>query len=650
MRSKTILWCGSNQSSIGLRSVKIDFQGIMSSRHNYTNAAFCQNSEFYPACKSPSSSVSFVERFSDERKSFQSTSKSVGSSENTLRPHQIERSLSTRSVAAVHRRRLNGSGNYSLASQNTNLDEEENCTRTISGQFQRQRPYSSLRVANSTTPIASRLNLTSSEIIKKCNAGRNYALVPVDEFQYNHEAGQDEQDEHERIQGARFNSGHHYEILRASKRYAKSQDNLDGKNYRLQTQNQSKECEEEEENEGGEGPFSFHGSSMAPSNYNSNDGDGFPGSDLVQTKRRRISLENRCSPKVRQQESSLSPPIKHAFSSDFGSKSYLLVDNNSNQRYQMIPTAEDEEIVDDNHEFIQMHNGRAHRYAVIPAENRRERDKRLWLKSPMSGDDRDSIEEVETCLSNTDLNKHQRVIAKVKDAYTMALNTSTPCKPNGLTQTMNGFHSQPNTPVKNPLATKMLHELLSTPPQKTTNAMNKLAPSTARTPAALKHFNCKIGNGRTLNRQMSMHCIRSKSSIDDDLEPHNPRFTRNHSNLTPQRLNYDSVTKKAASTMTTLAHGDRTMAVIQPRVQPDHHNLEDDEEDDIDHLEHRKRQHLKEDSKNSAILTVSNSYPCKVANAAVTLAIIALMLVLGSSMNLGLSIYMIAHVRLFPYH
>ncbi|ETN65979.1 hypothetical protein AND_002235 [Anopheles darlingi] len=59
--------------------------------------------------------------------------------------------------------------------------------------------------------------------------------------------------------------------------------------------------------------------------------------------------------------------LKNAFSSDFGSKSFILYDQRNNQRFEMVPTEEDEELVDDNQEIIQMHNGRAHRYAIIPS-------------------------------------------------------------------------------------------------------------------------------------------------------------------------------------------------------------------------------------------------------------------------------------------
>lgn len=57
--------------------------------------------------------------------------------------------------------------------------------------------------------------------------------------------------------------------------------------------------------------------------------------------------------------------MKSAFSNDFGSKSFIMLDQ---KYYEIIPTEENEEIVDENHEIIQVHpNGETHRYAVIPS-------------------------------------------------------------------------------------------------------------------------------------------------------------------------------------------------------------------------------------------------------------------------------------------
>lgn len=61
--------------------------------------------------------------------------------------------------------------------------------------------------------------------------------------------------------------------------------------------------------------------------------------------------------------------LTSAFSTDFINKSMILVDQNSMQRYAIVPTDDDEDVVDSNHEIIEMYNGRAHRYAVIPTDD-----------------------------------------------------------------------------------------------------------------------------------------------------------------------------------------------------------------------------------------------------------------------------------------
>lgn len=130
--------------------------------------------------------------------------------------------------------------------------------------------------------------------------------------------------------------------------------------------------------------------------------------------------------------------LKNAFSSDFGSKSFILYDQKSNQRYEVVPTEDDEELVDPNHEIIQMHNGRAHRYAVIPAEDE------------------------ESCL-NEDTDEEPRRLPPPppqKDYLTKSQLNLTPQK------------SYTASPKRNPLATQMLHELLSTPKRQDSTPKN----------------------------------------------------------------------------------------------------------------------------------------------------------------------------------
>lgn len=104
--------------------------------------------------------------------------------------------------------------------------------------------------------------------------------------------------------------------------------------------------------------------------------------------------------------------LQPAFSNDFGSKSFLTLDN----KYYIVPTEENEEIVDENHEIIQVHpNGQTHRYAVIPS-------------SPETAD-------------STDRNNMQHVKSPMKFCD----------------------RPVPAIPMRNSPATQKLHELLSTP-------------------------------------------------------------------------------------------------------------------------------------------------------------------------------------------
>lgn len=150
------------------------------------------------------------------------------------------------------------------------------------------------------------------------------------------------------------------------------------------------------------------------------------------------------------------PRLKHAFSSDFGSKSFVIVDQKSQQRqrYEIVPTEDDEELVDDNHEIIQMHNGRAHRYAMIPTEEEME-----------------EIEE-ETCLDNRQIEQqspstrygYATITENRKTTPNLPLPQchSTPQKSYSTITTPNRIIQTPNTPKKN-LATQRLHDYLKTP-------------------------------------------------------------------------------------------------------------------------------------------------------------------------------------------
>ncbi|KAL7050527.1 hypothetical protein ACKWTF_004115 [Chironomus riparius] len=205
-----------------------------------------------------------------------------------------------------------------------------------------------------------------------------------------------------------------------------------------------------------------------------------------------------------------------AFSTDFGSKSFIIFDQKNQQRYAVVPTEENEEIVDDNHEIIQMHNGKAHRYAVIPTD------------------------EEETCL-NADVTVKP---PRMPPSYAVALSrrTSPQRTPQKQLIQQKSEDEMPSTPKKNPLATQKLYELLSTP--------QKSSPFVRQ-------------NSTPLSPKNSPY--RVKSNLN--LYASNPRLASNTPSkheFTPQRLQYDQKVRMASTT--TLNLEQRTTAVIQPRV------------------------------------------------------------------------------------
>lgn len=203
-----------------------------------------------------------------------------------------------------------------------------------------------------------------------------------------------------------------------------------------------------------------------------------------------------------------------AFSTDFGSKSFIIFDQKSQQRYAVVPTEENEEIVDDNHEIIQMHNGKAHRYAVIPTD------------------------EEETCL-NGDFVKP----TPPGYAVTMSRRASpqrTPQKQLVQHRIHESLNSVPSTPKKNSLATQKLHELLTTP--------QKQSPFTRHNSTPLSPKNSPY------RATAAHHASNSRLAVSA------PKL----SEFSPQRLQYDQKMRMASTT--TLNVEQRTTAVIQPRL------------------------------------------------------------------------------------
>lgn len=198
-----------------------------------------------------------------------------------------------------------------------------------------------------------------------------------------------------------------------------------------------------------------------------------------------------------------------AFSSDFGNKSFIIYDQKSQQRYAVVPTEENEEIVDENHEIIQMHNGKAHRYAVIPTD------------------------EEETCL-NGDFDK------PTPPAYALAMSRRaspqrTPQKQLVQQRFNEPLPPVPSTPKKNALATQMLHEFLTTPQKQSPFMRQNSTPHTPKNSPYRRPFHAS-----------------------------NPKLTSStpKNDFTPQRL--DERLRLASTT--TLNLEQRTTAVIQPRL------------------------------------------------------------------------------------
>ncbi|XP_067632888.1 uncharacterized protein spdo [Eurosta solidaginis] len=525
------------------------------SHHNYTNPAFCEGSEFYPT-----RGVEFdpsIHQQPAETIYNRSLNISYGGDGKQANPRvgplRLQRSMSTRSVNTQRRQRTAPKPevhSQHLLENQKHLQQQRQYKQTSQQSSVRNVPAVTHARQNNFTAVAELAAFNT-----RSNSGR-YALVPVED-----------------LPSAASKSSRYAIVpgppapLTTMRRYAKSQDNLD--------------CYSSDEEPGSfhEEPHSFHGQS-ADAAFTS-----LP-----------PALE-RAAPPITKQLQPLAPKIKHAFSSDFGSKSFLIVDKNSNQRYQMVPTAEDEELVDDNQEIIQMHNGRAHRYAVIPTE---EDDRML--------DDED--EEEETCLSNPDLNKSETfsTMSVMKTPRNATMRTSTPQKLPMSTPIPNGISSYPGTPLKNPAATKLLHEILSTP--RKTPLPRSITPhnvtSLERTPDFQQHYQQDQQRPKYHYRsQQQLHYTSSVGCVK----------------RSAQTLHYDSVKLQ----------GDRTMAVITPRITPYQSRVYPEvEEEDCSSI-HGKS-------------TISSTpYPQKVANAAVTLAVVSLMLVISSSMNSALIIYMIAH-------
>ncbi|XP_037037246.1 uncharacterized protein LOC119074953 isoform X2 [Bradysia coprophila] len=329
------------------------------SLHNYTNPAFCQQSEFYP---NPSNSVPNKSPIKIYR------SESVRSFKQTTRIRQQQQNYSPIPPKVGPKPQVNLSNRYAE-------QPFKNTYEQVNASVQR----------NATSVEYALVPLTE---IPSSRKGR-YACIPADDVRQLHQN---------------------------TTRFTRSQDDLDR-------------------------------FSSLPANVNDHDDSitSLPPCPTQDNPRLKTAFSSDFKiDQHSQQRPHDNSRLQAAFSSDFGNKSFIVVDQNSQQRYEIVPTEEDEELVDANHEIIQMHNGRAHRYAMIPTDDE------------------------ETCLSS------EFEMSPIRNTNNYATIKESPrYQPPYKSQQQRTYVHQspqkdrpPATPTKNALVTQKLHELLSTP-QKT---------------------------------------------------------------------------------------------------------------------------------------------------------------------------------------
>lgn len=293
--------------------------------------------------------------------------------------------------------------------------------------------------------------------------------------------------------------------------------------------------------------------------------------------------------------------IKPAFSSDFINKSMVLVDQNSMQRYTVVPTDDDEEVVDSNHEIIEMCNGRAHRYTIIPTDD----DDNNYMQNEYESRPKQSNNNKNQVLNDSNIIQKQIIKHETPPKTKPLLINLQRCnsspanrhlQPRTPIRTQASLHYEeqskelPVTPTKNQIATQKLHELLSTPR--------------------------KCEQDRILQRHGSYQTIIQRSPNQIQLQQFNSTIQK-RTDFTPQKLHYE------AKTSQTTEH--RTTAIISPRL---HQQM----------------------AFNDTTLCSEKTWPHeslqKVENATATIAVISLMLILSGILNSGLCLYMVHDVSI----
>lgn len=284
-----------------------------------------------------------------------------------------------------------------------------------------------------------------------------------------------------------------------------------------------------------------------------------------------------------------------AFSSDFINKSMILVDQNSLQRYTIVPTDDDEEVVDSNHEIIEMHNGRVHRYAVIPTDD----DGNVMNQSNVRSNNLDNSPVEIGCSKKFE--KQHKLQPKFMDRENLttpdfSVNRHIQTRMCHISNTKGQATKKydesrkklPGTPTKNPIATQKLHELLSTPRK----CMQE-----------------------TLQRQGSYQTIIQNQPNQFQLQQ--LYSTQEQIGFMPQKQKYENRNILSQNIE------QRTTAVISPRLH---------------------QQAIYNDTTLDGEKSWTHETYQKVENAAATIGIISLMLILTGVLNSGLCLYMITDV------
>lgn len=530
------------------------------SQHNYTNPAFCQQSEFYPT---PSTTVAVHNQSMPAHRHAQAA--------------RVHRSISMRSVNHQHLQRQHN--DQHPHSHRKHTEGSNHCGQHHQPPRPGPKPqfYDQLPQRNASRPqLAEGFALVPLADLPNNDKGR-YAFIPAQEAK----------------------------LLRSTsvRRMAKSQDDLDCCGHRLQAS----------ANDVRDSSFTSLPPNVSTSSHN---------------------------------ESSMSATrLKSAFSTDFvPNKSLVLFDQKSQQRYAIVPTAEDEEVVDANEEIIQMHNGRAHRYAVIPTAS-----------------DDEEFDEDETCLSGSDfemspINEKYATIKAAPPGYRnhkpsvhshQPLYTSSPLKPP--TTPSNNRHQQSQqqhiqhqphpdhadqrTPSKNHMATQKLFEILSTPPRKPPHPDTIDAYRTPPNPSRSR-YHSQIISSTPKQSEFTPHKLHYEPTTPSTRIP--PPTTTHHQ-LASAHPHHKQSAPAQQQTQRRLdasssAEQRRTTAIISPRLAKanyarSQYGSEYDCGDDLDK---------------------SWSQPAeagaKVSKATATIGAVSLMLILAGAMNSGLCLYMISVV------